>query len=92
MKELEVKIAEIEGNSAEEKSKDLHTNEEIVPVSIQKTIGCFLVWPHFLVVHFGSKPIIIVIKQKDLWHKMTQGKVRDLLIKSWILSLENGPR
>ena len=51
MKELEVKIAEIEGNSAEEKSKDLHTNEEIVPVSIQKTIGCFLVWPHFLVVH-----------------------------------------
>ena len=41
MKELEVKIAEIEGNGAEEKSKDLHSNEEIVPVSIQKPIGCF---------------------------------------------------
>ena len=41
MKELEVKIAEIEGNDAKEKSKDLHSNEEIVPVSIQKPIGCF---------------------------------------------------
>ena len=71
MKELEVKIAEIEGNSAEEKSKDLHSNEEIVPVSIQKTIGCFLVWPHLLFSHtFWLKTNYHCDKTKfDSWGK-----------------------
>ena len=36
MKELEMEIAEIEGNGAEEKAKDLQSDKEIVPVSIQQ--------------------------------------------------------
>ena len=54
VKELEVKIAEIEGNDAKEKSKDLHSNEEIVPVSIQKPIGCFFSMTSILVAHCGT--------------------------------------
>ena len=30
--------------------------------------------------------------QKGLWHKMTPVKVRDVLIKSWLLSPESGPQ
>ena len=30
--------------------------------------------------------------QKDLGQKMTPVKIRDLLIKSWVLSPENGPQ
>ena len=40
MKELEMEIAEIEGNGAEEKAKDLQSDKEIVPVSIQQQCCC----------------------------------------------------
>ena len=42
--------------------------------------------------HFQSKSSSIKELIKGLGHKMTQGKVRDVLIKSWILSPENGPQ
>ena len=34
----------------------------------------------------------VEISQKDLGQKMTPVKVRDVLIKSWLLSPENGPQ
>ena len=34
----------------------------------------------------------VEILQKDLGQKMTPVKVRDVLIKSWLLSPENGPQ
>ena len=49
--------------------------------------------PKFWVPNPHGYPRVIPKKtQKGLLHKMTQGKVRDVLINSWILSPENGPQ